>query len=171
MDGAIGQALDELVKRKTIKVRAGTRSAAKRTEKQLSIEFSPEQARPGLPPPALHHDPFAYRARSSDDRARQLLAVRGRAPGRVLPAAARSPKAVDQRSDHRGPQVHECLPCLGSRQPVPDPACHLRADLPDVRREVCFRILLFKLFNKIETWQLLKEARHDQLRRLQLQAV
>jgi hypothetical protein len=30
-----------------------------------------------------------------------------------------------------------------------------RADLPKSPREVIFRILLFKLFNKIETWQLL----------------
>jgi alpha-glutamyl/putrescinyl thymine pyrophosphorylase clade 1 len=33
-----------------------------------------------------------------------------------------------------------------------------RADLPNTRREVFFRILLFKLFNKIETWQLLKHS-------------
>ncbi len=31
-----------------------------------------------------------------------------------------------------------------------------RDDLPDTPREVFFRILLFKLFNKIETWQLLQ---------------
>lgn len=33
-----------------------------------------------------------------------------------------------------------------------------RADLPDDPREVFFRILLFKLFNKIETWELLEKA-------------
>ncbi|MCK9912089.1 putative DNA base hypermodification protein, partial [Microbacteriaceae bacterium K1510] len=33
-----------------------------------------------------------------------------------------------------------------------------RPDLPDDPREVCFRILLFKLFNKIETWELLEKA-------------
>jgi hypothetical protein len=32
-----------------------------------------------------------------------------------------------------------------------------RDDLPSTTAEVCFRILLFKLFNKIETWQLLEE--------------
>lgn len=32
-----------------------------------------------------------------------------------------------------------------------------RDDLPSSTAEVCFRILLFKLFNKIETWQLLEE--------------
>jgi hypothetical protein len=32
-----------------------------------------------------------------------------------------------------------------------------RADLPASETEQCFRILLFKLFNKIETWQLLEE--------------
>lgn len=31
-----------------------------------------------------------------------------------------------------------------------------RDDLPRSAREVCFRLLLFKLFNKIETWQLLE---------------
>ncbi|WP_428278407.1 nucleotide kinase domain-containing protein [Candidatus Palauibacter sp.] len=31
-----------------------------------------------------------------------------------------------------------------------------RNDLPDSPREVCFRILLFKLFNKIATWELLE---------------
>lgn len=33
-----------------------------------------------------------------------------------------------------------------------------RPDLPSTPREVFFRILLFKLFNKIETWQLLEHA-------------
>lgn len=33
-----------------------------------------------------------------------------------------------------------------------------RDDLPSDRAEVVFRILLFKLFNKIETWELLQEA-------------
>ncbi|MBN9206118.1 MAG: hypothetical protein J0H28_16565 [Methylibium petroleiphilum] len=33
-----------------------------------------------------------------------------------------------------------------------------RDDLPNSGREVLFRILLFKLFNKIETWQLLERA-------------
>ena len=33
-----------------------------------------------------------------------------------------------------------------------------RADLPKSPREVFFRILLFKLFNKIETWELLERA-------------
>ena len=33
-----------------------------------------------------------------------------------------------------------------------------RADLPNSPREVFFRILLFKLFNKIETWQLLERS-------------
>lgn len=33
-----------------------------------------------------------------------------------------------------------------------------RADLPSTPREVFFRILLFKLFNKIETWELLEHA-------------
>ena len=33
-----------------------------------------------------------------------------------------------------------------------------RPDLPDSPREVFFRILLFKLFNRIDTWQLLEEA-------------
>ena len=31
-----------------------------------------------------------------------------------------------------------------------------RSDLPDNAEEVCFRILLFKLFNRIETWELLE---------------
>jgi alpha-glutamyl/putrescinyl thymine pyrophosphorylase clade 1 len=31
-----------------------------------------------------------------------------------------------------------------------------RDDLPTSEREVCFRVLLFKLFNKVETWQLLE---------------
>jgi hypothetical protein len=33
-----------------------------------------------------------------------------------------------------------------------------RADLPSSPREVFFRILLFKLFNKIQTWELLEQA-------------
>ena len=33
-----------------------------------------------------------------------------------------------------------------------------RADLPDTPSEVFFRILLFKLFNKIETWELLERS-------------
>ena len=33
-----------------------------------------------------------------------------------------------------------------------------RPDLPDDPEEVCFRILLFKLFNKIETWELLEKV-------------
>ena len=33
-----------------------------------------------------------------------------------------------------------------------------REDLPNTAREVFFRILLFKLFNKIETWELLTQA-------------
>jgi hypothetical protein len=33
-----------------------------------------------------------------------------------------------------------------------------RQDLPQSEEEVCFRILLFKLFNKIETWELLEAA-------------
>jgi hypothetical protein len=33
-----------------------------------------------------------------------------------------------------------------------------RPDLPSTPREVFFRILLFKLFNKVETWQLLEES-------------
>jgi hypothetical protein len=33
-----------------------------------------------------------------------------------------------------------------------------RADLPNTPREVFFRILLFKLFNKIETWELLERS-------------
>src|SRR5262249_50489645 len=33
-----------------------------------------------------------------------------------------------------------------------------RDDLPDGPDEVVFRILLFKMFNKIETWELLQEA-------------
>ncbi|HEV2740737.1 MAG TPA: nucleotide kinase domain-containing protein [Candidatus Elarobacter sp.] len=33
-----------------------------------------------------------------------------------------------------------------------------RADLPDTSAEICFRILLFKIFNKIETWQRLERA-------------
>ena len=33
-----------------------------------------------------------------------------------------------------------------------------RDDLPTSPREVFFRILLFKLFNKIETWELLEQA-------------
>lgn len=33
-----------------------------------------------------------------------------------------------------------------------------RADLPNSPREVLFRILLFKLFNKIETWELLERS-------------
>ena len=33
-----------------------------------------------------------------------------------------------------------------------------RDDLPDSPREVFFRILLFKLFNKIETWELLEKS-------------
>ena len=33
-----------------------------------------------------------------------------------------------------------------------------RSDLPDDPGEVCFRILLFKLFNKIETWELLEKS-------------
>ncbi len=33
-----------------------------------------------------------------------------------------------------------------------------RSDLPNSPREVIFRILLFKLFNKIETWELLERA-------------
>jgi len=32
-----------------------------------------------------------------------------------------------------------------------------REDLPDSADEVCFRIILFKLFNKIETWELLEK--------------
>ena len=40
-----------------------------------------------------------------------------------------------------------------------------RADLPNTPREVFFRILLFKLFNKIETWELLERiARPDHVR-------
>ena len=33
-----------------------------------------------------------------------------------------------------------------------------RPDLPATTTEVCFRILLFKMFNKIETWELLEAA-------------
>jgi hypothetical protein len=33
-----------------------------------------------------------------------------------------------------------------------------RADLPSSPREIFFRILLFKLFNKIETWELLEQS-------------
>ena len=33
-----------------------------------------------------------------------------------------------------------------------------RADLPTSAREVCFRILLFKFFNKIQTWELLERS-------------
>src|SRR5204862_8320187 len=31
-----------------------------------------------------------------------------------------------------------------------------RPDLPSTPTEVCFRILLFKMFNKVETWELLE---------------
>ncbi len=44
-----------------------------------------------------------------------------------------------------------------------------RDDLPKSPREVFFRILLFKLFNKIATWELLEHyARHDHVRGLSL---
>ncbi|NKC11840.1 MAG: hypothetical protein GKR94_06450 [Gammaproteobacteria bacterium] len=33
-----------------------------------------------------------------------------------------------------------------------------RSDLPDTPQDVCFRILLFKFFNKIETWEFLQHA-------------
>jgi len=33
-----------------------------------------------------------------------------------------------------------------------------RSDLPSTRTEVCFRILLFKMFNKIDTWELLEHT-------------
>ncbi len=33
-----------------------------------------------------------------------------------------------------------------------------RADLPTTPREIFFRILLFKLFNKVETWELLEQS-------------
>ena len=47
-----------------------------------------------------------------------------------------------------------------------------RDDLPKSPREVFFRILLFKLFNKIETWELLERvARPDHVRGLSLRAV
>jgi alpha-glutamyl/putrescinyl thymine pyrophosphorylase clade 1 len=36
-----------------------------------------------------------------------------------------------------------------------------RADLPNTPREVFFRILIFKLFNKIATWELLELTRFD----------
>ncbi len=39
-----------------------------------------------------------------------------------------------------------------------------RADLPSAPREVFFRILLFKLFNKIETWELLERASRPSIR-------
>ena len=36
-----------------------------------------------------------------------------------------------------------------------------RDDLPESAEEVCFRILIYKLFNKIETWELLEKALGD----------
>src|SRR6266704_3274380 len=33
-----------------------------------------------------------------------------------------------------------------------------RSDLPSSETEICFRILLFKLFNKVETWELLETS-------------
>jgi thymidylate kinase len=35
-----------------------------------------------------------------------------------------------------------------------------RDDLPSSPEEVCFRILIYKLFNKVETWELLEKALH-----------
>ena len=60
---------------------------------------------------------------------------------------------MDRRSCHRPPQIHECLPGVGSSEPVSDPERNLRWDQSP--QEVFFRTILFKLFNKIETWELL----------------
>ena len=62
--------------------------------------------------------------------------------------------AVDRGSRHSQAQIHQRLPGIGPCEPVSDPARHLpwrpvpgRGFLPDHP---------FKLFNKIETWELLQ---------------
>ena len=54
-----------------------------------------------------------------------ILAIRSRAPMRVLPAARTPSSAVDSRPSFVGAQVYQCLPGIRPGKPVPDPQRNL----------------------------------------------
>jgi hypothetical protein len=64
---------------------------------------------------------------------------------------------VDERSDPVSAQVHERISGGRSGVAILDQRCDLYSG-PQDAEELVFRILLFKAFNRIETWQLLTEC-------------
>jgi thymidylate kinase len=161
VESAVRQALDELVRRKIVKAASAPRQAGKRPEKaaQLSIEFTPDQprAKNSASPPSLTilsrmapakptivlDSYWRFAAERQDVFFRRLEGARRPWTNDPIIAAHKFTNAY-RASD----RVSQFL----IRHVI------YRADLPQTANEVCFRIVLFKLFNKIETWRLLEES-------------
>ena len=118
-------------------------------------------ARLGAPrsrPPVVRHATGASRRNDSG-----CSSARTRAVSAALDARRRSPRQYKFTNAYRASdRVSQYL----IRRVI------YRDDLPNDPAEVVFRILLFKLFNKIETWELLEKAVGPvTLRRILVQAV
>ena len=158
--GAIRQALDALAKRKIIKSIPAPRQSRNHPEKiaQLTIEFRPDapQARDGYTPPsiAVHSRIAPAKPTIVLDSYWRFAAERQDVFFRRL-QGARRPWTTDPVIEaHKFTNAYRASDRVSQfliRHVI------YRPDLPKSADEVCFRILLFKLFNKIETWQLLEE--------------
>ena len=88
-------------------------------------------------------------------------------------AAAVQLAAVDPGPRAPRSQVHERVPCIRPGQPVPHPERHLPPG--PVERDPpkwSFGSLLFKLFNRVETWELLEhELGTPNIQRILIRAI
>ncbi len=156
---AIWQALDALAKRKIIKAIPVRRQSGKHPDKvaQLSIEFGADVAgvRSSKPPSITVHSRIAPATPTIVlDSYWRFAAERQDVFFRRL-QGARRPWTTDPIIEaHKFTNAYRASDRVSQfliRHVI------YRPDLPKSADEVCFRILLFKLFNKIETWQLLEE--------------
>ena len=100
-----------------------------------------------------------HRAAEADGGLRQLLAVRGRAAARVLRQDRGAAAALERRRDH---QRRTSSPTPTARRTASASTSSAASSTATTSRraleETFFRIILFKFFNKIETWELMEEA-------------
>ena len=159
VNGVIRQALDALAKRKIIQAIPARRQFRKPSDKvaQLSIEFRPDVsiARDSKPPSIAVHSRMAPATPTIVlDSYWRFAAERQDVFFRRL-QGARRPWTTDPIIEaHKFTNAYRASDRVSQfliRHVI------YRPELPKSADEVCFRILLFKLFNKIETWQLLEE--------------
>ena len=135
---------------------------ATRRRNPSAQSFDHERRRPSLPQQIRldHHHVSSDRAIRLAAHAglRQLLVVRCQETGPLLGPPRASQRTTRPRSDHRAASVHQCLPSSRSVSQFLIAEVQRSVAAPTQALDQAFRTLLFKIFNRIDTWEVLEEA-------------